>query len=476
MLDYHFKSILGSAANESAAANAAAANAADMKLIGYEWVELLKSHYRSHVTTRTIPYYLLDINQEEYNFYLKENISIPAEFRDIADAYRWIEAQPQPAQRTPEWFAARNDKITASSAATALDENKYSSSDEYLIEKCTDHVFTDNKFCHHGKKYEPVATMLYEYMYDVTVKEFGLIGHPRFNYLGASPDGIVTPCRKHTMDFTPRFGRMLEIKVPYSRKMEFAGDVDGTICPHYYWVQVQCQLEACDLEKCDFWQVKLTEYDTIGEYLADSEPTIDAIKETADLFNGNNRFLRKGMVIELLPNDVVESPDFANAGPDVVFKSVYIYPPTLLYDNEQYMNWVGLTLANLPNTHPDYKFICVRYWRVERCHNETITRDREWFAKAQPKFCAFWDRVLYYRSHPVEFEAFHEEYKRRKLAEPPKRYGWKPRTNNPMTNPMTNPTTNPGQKPSPKPSNATKYQSQGVAMPSTKSIFDSDSE
>ena len=118
------------------------------------------------------------------------------------------------------------------------------------------------------------------------------------------------------------YGRMLEIKVPYSRKMEFTGDLDGTICPHYYWVQVQCQLEACGLNECDFWQVKLTEYDTIREYLSDPDPTVDAVKETADLFNGNNRFLRKGMVSELLPNEVVESQEYAHAEPEEVFKSV----------------------------------------------------------------------------------------------------------------------------------------------------------
>lgn len=31
--------------------------------------------------------------------------------------------------------------------------------------------------CHHGKKYETIATMIYEYRYNYKIKDFGLMLH-----------------------------------------------------------------------------------------------------------------------------------------------------------------------------------------------------------------------------------------------------------------------------------------------------------
>ena len=42
---------------------------------------------------------------------------------------------------------------------------------------------------------------------------------------------------------------MLEIKCPPIRKFT-------TEVPEHYWIQMQGQLETCDLEECDFLQVK----------------------------------------------------------------------------------------------------------------------------------------------------------------------------------------------------------------------------
>ena len=74
------------------------------------------------------------------------------------------------------------------------------------------------------------------------VLEFGFIQHSRLKWLGASPDGITND------------GIMLEIKCPISR-------IITGIPPDNYWIQVQGQLEVCDLEECDFLECKIIEYD-----------------------------------------------------------------------------------------------------------------------------------------------------------------------------------------------------------------------
>ena len=359
----------------------------------------------------TLPLNYLEINQENFK-YFEKLIKIPSEYSKITEAYRWIENQPQPEQRTKAWFDARDNKITASSAASALDENKHASRSSYLIEKSsTEKEFLDNKYVHHGKKYEPILTMMYEHLNDVMVKEFGLIEHRDYQYLGASPDGIVSPTKRNSLEFTPLFGRMLEIKAPFSRKIEFTGDIDGTICPHYYWIQVQCQLEVCNLEKCDFWQVELSEYSSLDRYLRDDskELQIDVQNDLQDQFETNDNYLAKrGMIIELLPNELINSQD-----EDRIFQSKYIYPPSLLMNTEQLLQWIGLTLADLCTSDPGYSFHRIRYWKVKRAHCQTIDRDREWFSKALPKLKDFWTEVIDYRENPEKFNIFLKKYKTR---------------------------------------------------------------
>ena len=89
---------------------------------------------------------------------------------------------------------------------------------------------------------------------NVSTSEFGLIGHPKYSFLGASPDRICNHYKLDGIHKSKYVGRMLEIKCPLVRKIKMSGPIVDNICPIYYWIQVQLQLECCDLEECDFWQ------------------------------------------------------------------------------------------------------------------------------------------------------------------------------------------------------------------------------
>ena len=158
-----------------------------------------------------------------------------------------------PEQRSKEWYAIRDKMLTASSLADALGKGHFTTRDNLLIEKSSKDPaprFTSD-IIEWGVKYEPVATTFYEKMHDLTVLEFGLVPHPEFKIFGASPDGICD------IDAPEDYiGRMLEIKCPPVRK--FTKEV-----PEHYWMQMQGQLECCDLEECDFLQVKLLELSLI---------------------------------------------------------------------------------------------------------------------------------------------------------------------------------------------------------------------
>lgn len=157
---------------------------------------------------------------------------------------------PKIEQKTPEWYAARNNLITASDFAQALGEGKFGTQAQ-LIEK---KVFVDNQkpfvsnmFFDWGNLFEPVANAIYAHMKNATVHEFGLLIHPRHAFLGASPDGI-------TED-----GIMLEIKCPLKRK------ITGEI-PKQYYYQIQGQLDVCGLQECDYFECELGKYMTYEDY------------------------------------------------------------------------------------------------------------------------------------------------------------------------------------------------------------------
>ena len=52
---------------------------------------------------------------------------------------------------------------------------------------------------------------------------------------------------------------MLEIKNIVNR------EIDG-IPKKEYWIQMQLQMEVCDLDECDFLETKFTEYDSSEAY------------------------------------------------------------------------------------------------------------------------------------------------------------------------------------------------------------------
>lgn len=348
--------------------------------------------------------------EEKDNFfdYYMHNIEVPEQYKKIWGRYNYLANIPQPVQRSPEWFALRNDMITASSGACVLGENKYEKPDKVLLEKIGHGVkFGENKFVHHGKKYEKIATMIYEHIYNVKVGEFGLIPHQKsdicekISFLGASPDGI---CTNTTLDgkFSNMVGTMLEIKCPLSREIQTKGTEDGEICPHYYWVQVQLQLECCDLEYCDFWQCNIKEYDSFEEIDNNFSNTYTENQNENIIFSNN---FKRGVILQFLPkNHVLDRYE------KLEWYSKYIYPPHLDMNIDDYNKWIKYIINNYQKHYPElvdnYYFDKILYWKLESSHNFKIKRDNNWFNINLPKFKNFWDQVELYRNNDKEKEIY----------------------------------------------------------------------
>jgi putative phage-type endonuclease len=332
---------------------------------------------------------------------------VPEKYKELDKHFNKLKLLPQPAQRSKEWFDYRYNRITASDTAAAIDMNPYEPVEGFILKKCDPNFpFRDNATVFHGKKYEPVATMIYEHIYNTRVFEFGALPSEKYNFLGASPDGISS---KYTLDnkFSERLGIMLEIKCPVTRDIHTEGTIAGDICPFYYYCQVQQQLACCTLDICDFWQCKLLEFKTRHEYLADTcnGNTSEGITDPKFPNMSNpvkidiDKRLKKGIILEFYPKNFV--PEFD--GDMAEWKSKYIMPKRLDMNEEQYDNWVVNMMDNYKTLYPDinekYYFHRIIYWGLEQSHNISIKYDDVFMTSIIPILKDTWAKVVYYRKN-----------------------------------------------------------------------------
>lgn len=243
-----------------------------------------------------------------------------------------------PAQRSPKWFEMRESSITASDSGCVLNDNAHEPPYKIYIKKLLKPPFEASMFCYHGTKLEQIATMVYEYRMNIRIEEFGLVKHPKYPFLAASPDGIIGKYKLNGLNKTKYVGRMLEIKCPAVRKLR---DDNPFYNIKYYEDQVQLQLECCDLEECDFWQNTITEYQSREEFLNDTDFN--------EPFRSKKTGMEKGCLIQLLPKNKIS--DLHNDYENIICGySKFLYPPKIDMTPLECDIWVAYTLNNLEKT------------------------------------------------------------------------------------------------------------------------------
>jgi putative phage-type endonuclease len=286
--------------------------------------------------------------------------------RGLPERIETLKQLKLPEQRSQEWFDIREKMLTASSLADSLGKGHFKNRDTLLIEKSSKDPLPrfSSWIIEWGVKYEPVATTFYEKLHNLKVLEFGLVPHPEFKIFGASPDGICD------IDSPGEYvGRMLEIKCPPVRK--FTKEV-----PEHYWMQMQGQLECCDLEECDFLQVKLIEYDTEDDYQEDKVEENGILKEGSTSDN-----LPKGLMISFIKNENGEIK--------------YHYEYSEFYESyENLKQWSQTIIDSYSETYDSVKY---HWWKINHYECTLVHRDRDWWLQTMPEIVNFWEDVEHYR-------------------------------------------------------------------------------
>ena len=288
-------------------------------------------------------------------------------YQIIAEKINNLKNKPQPEQRTNEWYKFRHNLITASNAYKAF-ENQ-TTKNQLIYEKCQPLILNNtsnevvmvntNTSLHWGQKYETLSLKIYEDTYNTKVDDFGCIQHSTYKYVGASPDGInVDPSSQ-------RYGRMLEIKNIVNR------EIDG-IPKKEYWIQMQLQMEVCDLDECDFVETKFIEYTDTNSYIEDTSEELFEDEE-------GNEF-----------NNVCLSKDDKIKGLIIYFhtkegKPFYVYKPLDIVHPLDIKDWEDKTIEyyqeNPKFISEENKYIYMKtiYWKLQHISCVLVCRNKQWF-------------------------------------------------------------------------------------------------
>ena len=269
------------------------------------------------------------------------------EFEPIIKNIRTLDQlnlSPGAKQRSPEWYRMRETMLTASDLAQAIGRGKYGTRAQLVQKKAFPHLnsFKSSPAMKWGTMCECLALKCYE-MRNNNVKsfEFGLIPHPTLAHFGASPDSITA------------LGIMVEIKCPSSRKLEI-----GKVPEHYY-LQIQGQLDVCNLDLCDYVECSFEDIKTFGEYESKVE-------------HDGERPHYHGAIVVTTNADGSEE---------------YMYSPEQLTPADT-TTWVEQTIDTLDN------YLEVKFWRLRAMNIVRVKRDKALWATIEPEITQFWTDVM----------------------------------------------------------------------------------
>tara|TARA_Y100000389_G_scaffold202994_1_gene250027 strand:+ start:44 stop:1468 length:1425 start_codon:yes stop_codon:yes gene_type:complete len=285
----------------------------------------------------------------------------------LTNKIEYLKSIIQPEQRSDEWYIFRNSTLTASNIYKIFVSE--SSQSQLILEKCEPlninkfKVTNTNSPLHWGQKYEPLSILYYEYVNNTKVTDFGCIPHKEYSFIAASPDGIICDSSSKL------YGRMLEIKNVVSREITGIPKME-------YWIQMQIQMEVCDLNECDFLETKFVEYTNEEEYI-----------------NDNNNY--KGCFLQFVNNNN---------------EPCYKYPPfdlSNIYSNE-FINWKNNELKS-----DNLIFVKPIFWKLQVISCVLVMRNKLWFNNILPLIETFWNNLLYER----RTEKYKERIKKKRKYE-----------------------------------------------------------
>ena len=217
-------------------------------------------------------------------------------------------------QGSQEWLDERKNKLTASTIAVLEDKHPHLTKEKFVRQKVRDICGCENEFeivpaMEHGTAMEPVARDYLEYLRGYEVEETGLVVHPEYPFIAASPDGLVG------------LSGCIEIKCPYPKYNKEPYSIFDDKKAMYLW-QVYLQMECLDVDWCDFIC-----------YLADNEAATPKVKvERVDRV--------KGWLTENVPGKLMPEPSAGTVQRISLYEAWFDHIQTIAADEELRQDYI----------------------------------------------------------------------------------------------------------------------------------------
>jgi len=146
---------------------------------------------------------------------------------------------------------------------------------------------------------------------------------------------------------------MLEIKNIVNR------EITG-IPKKEYWIQMQLQMEVCDLDMCDFLETKFTEY-------------VDSSSFYSDGNEKTNKNEDKGVILYFNTTEL---------------NPFYLYKPLNITKYEDIDKWIEEMIEIYQNKNMNW--IKNIYWKLEKLSCVLVLRNKEWFKNSVKQIENVW--------------------------------------------------------------------------------------
>ena len=309
------------------------------------------------------------LNNNGCELYIENVRNRVSDIKDFRKELKVLLQLPLMKQRTTEWFEARKTRLTASDLYDAVKGGNVS----IRLAKKKANIVVDNinynaiPALKWGTMFEPMATRCYsQRMNNIAIHDFGLICDTTNEHFGASPDGI------------NELGIMLEIKCPYSRKIEYG------IIPDKYRMQIQGQLAVCKLKECDYIECIFKSIENEEDYLE-----LD--------INIDNYVVKHGVIAEF----------YNQKGEYVYFYSDPNKTPKECVDDitnirDSILNGNSDGDSDDSSSTEKLKFSKYTYWKLDDMIIQRVVFNANEWETIIPKINTFWESVEEYKMLPIE--------------------------------------------------------------------------
>ena len=148
---------------------------------------------------------------------------------------------------------------------------------------------------------------------------------------------------------------MLEIKNVTTRKINGVPKED-------YWIQMQIQMEVCNLNECDFLETEIYSYPSYDDFVADG-----SFQKSA-----NNKY--KGVISQY----IIDGQPY------------YEYAP-FQCNQEEFDKWE----EEICEKHSEHTWITNIYYRIDKISCVLVLRNKKWMKSAINVLRDVWEQIIY---------------------------------------------------------------------------------